>query len=74
MSGSIVLACDVYGTFLDTSSVATALQKNLGILDSITSSKAKEIAQAWRKYQLEYVNLISMRSLVLKFAQGTHGV
>jgi hypothetical protein len=74
MSGSIVLACDVYGTFLDTSSVAAALQKNLGILDSITSSKANEIAQAWRKYQLEYMNLISMRSLVLNFVQGTHGV
>jgi hypothetical protein len=55
MPGHIILACDVYGTFLDTSAVATVLQKNLGLLDSITSTKAKEIAQEWRKYQLEYV-------------------
>lgn len=53
MAGGIVLACDVYGTLLDTSAVATALQKNLSILDSLTASKAKEIAQEWRKYQLE---------------------
>jgi 2-haloacid dehalogenase len=55
MPANIILACDIYGTFLDTSAIASALQKNLGIFDSITSSKAKEIAQEWRKYQLEFV-------------------
>jgi hypothetical protein len=60
MTGGIVLACDVYGTFLNTSAVATVLQKNLGILDSITSTKAKEIAQEWRKYQLEYIISFAM--------------
>jgi hypothetical protein len=55
MSEKIILACDVYGTFLDTSAVATALQKNLGVIDSLVPSKAKGIAQEWRKYQLEYI-------------------
>jgi hypothetical protein len=57
MTGQLVLACDVYGTFLDTSSIASALQKHLGVLESLTSSKAKEVAQGWRKYQLEYATI-----------------
>ena len=47
----IVLAFDLYGTLLDTSSVSKKLQECLGLQDEIA---AKTVAQAWRKYQLEY--------------------
>jgi hypothetical protein len=50
-----ILACDVYGTFLDTSAIAAAITKQLSVIESLTPSKSTEIAASWRKYQLEYV-------------------
>ncbi|KAH9829338.1 haloacid dehalogenase, type II [Teratosphaeria destructans] len=44
----IVLAFDAYGTLLSTQSIAQKLTAHFG------EEKAKTIAAAWRKYQLEY--------------------
>lgn len=45
-----VLAFDVYGTLLDTSSISTALEKKL----QVSKEKAAAVAITWRMYQLEY--------------------
>ncbi|KAF2470299.1 haloacid dehalogenase [Lindgomyces ingoldianus] len=46
--GQIILAFDAYGTLLSTESIATRLASHFG------PEKAANIAQEWRKYQLEY--------------------
>jgi len=45
-----VLAFDIYGTLLDTSSVSTAVAEHL----NIPNEKALEFCLLWRKLQLEY--------------------
>lgn len=47
-----VLAFDVYGTLLDTSSISKVLEEKL----HVSSEKAAEVAITWRKHQLEYVS------------------
>jgi hypothetical protein len=44
----VLVAFDLYGTLLSTSSVAKALAEHFG------EDKANSIAQLWRRYQLEY--------------------
>ena len=44
----IVMAFDAYGTLLSTESIAEKLASHFG------EEKAATLAQAWRKYQLEY--------------------
>ena len=44
----IVMAFDAYGTLLSTESIAKKLAAHFG------EDKADALAQAWRKYQLEY--------------------
>jgi hypothetical protein len=53
MPARYVLACDVYGTFLDTSGAAAAVSKQLPLLASVVPQKSAQITAAWRKYQLE---------------------
>jgi hypothetical protein len=53
MPAKYVLACDVYGTFLDTGGVASAVSKQLSLLSSVVPQKGAQITAAWRKYQLE---------------------
>jgi 2-haloacid dehalogenase len=48
--GKTIIAFDLYGTILSTSSVAKELSKQLNINDA----KASEVASLWRRYQLEY--------------------
>ncbi|GJE98260.1 haloacid dehalogenase-like protein [Phanerochaete sordida] len=45
-----VLAFDIYGTILDTSSIAAALQPLL----AVDAATAAQLSQLWRRYQLEY--------------------
>lgn len=47
------LAFDIYGTLLDTSAVASAIQTTL----NTDEERAKAISSLWRRYQLEYVLL-----------------
>ncbi|OCH87198.1 haloacid dehalogenase [Obba rivulosa] len=44
------LAFDIYGTLLDTSSIASAVAENTGC----SSETASQLSQLWRRYQLEY--------------------
>ena len=44
-----VLAFDIYGTLLDTASIARALSKHL----NLSEEKAAEVSSLWRRYQLE---------------------
>lgn len=53
--GKLVFAFDIYGTLLDTSAIASAIGKQLGLADGLVQSKPSEIATSWRKYQLEFV-------------------
>ena len=46
----ITIAFDLYGTILSTSSISTTLS---ALLD-ISPEKAIEVAELWRRYQLEY--------------------
>ncbi len=48
MPSNIVLAFDVYGTLLSTSSIASKLATHFG------ADKGEQLAITWRKYQLEY--------------------
>lgn len=43
----IVVAFDLYGTLLSTSSIAKQLERHFG-------GQAQSIATLWRQYQLEY--------------------
>ncbi|PCH38876.1 haloacid dehalogenase [Wolfiporia cocos MD-104 SS10] len=45
-----VLAFDIYGTILDTSSITSGIETHLGL----SSEKAGQLSQLWRRYQLEY--------------------
>ncbi|KAH9930807.1 haloacid dehalogenase [Amylocystis lapponica] len=45
-----VLAFDIYGTLLDTSSIHAAIQTHTGL----PVETAKELSLLWRRYQLEY--------------------
>jgi 2-haloacid dehalogenase len=47
-SEKVVIAFDLYGTLLDTSSIADKLAEQFGKDD------AQAIASQWRRYQLEY--------------------
>ena len=46
-----VLAFDIYGTLLDTSSVSRSITECLGV----DKAKAEEVSKVWRLHQLEYV-------------------
>ena len=57
-----IIAFDLYGTILSTSSIATKLSELL----SISPSQANQVAELWRRYQLEYTwraNSMSTHSL-----------
>lgn len=51
MAESHVLAIDIYGTILDTSSISLDLAEILG--KGLQKSDADKICDTWRKYQLE---------------------
>ncbi|KAK0673623.1 HAD-like domain-containing protein [Cercophora samala] len=50
MAPKTVIAFDLYGTLLSTSSISSSLSSVL----SLPAEKADELAAAWRRYQLEY--------------------
>ena len=49
MAATQVLAFDIYGTLLDTSSISQALIEHAGL----EPSKAADVSTLWRRYQLE---------------------
>jgi 2-haloacid dehalogenase len=60
-----VLAFDIYGTLLDTSSISVAIAKHM----KISPEKALELSLAWRSVQLQYTwRLNSMGKSVLVVA------
>ena len=61
------LAFDVYGTLLDTSSVSTALAKNL----SLSENKAKELAALWRQLQLTYTFRLNSMGRLYVYLRGS---
>lgn len=57
----IVVAFDLYGTLLSTSSITKQLEQHVG-------RQAQSIATEWRRYQLEYTwRLNSMGSIIFPF-------
>ncbi|KAI9728429.1 MAG: hypothetical protein M1828_003830 [Chrysothrix sp. TS-e1954] len=64
-SDKIILAFDLYGTLLSTSSIAA----KLGELYS--SDKAKDLALTWRKYQLEYTWTANSMDTYMPFSEIT---
>lgn len=65
MPPNIVLAFDVYGTLLSTASIATKLATHFG------DEKAKTIAVAWRRYQLEYTWRSNSMGIYIDFSRYT---
>lgn len=59
----LLIAFDLYGTLLDTSSISTDLINALAPEVSLSQEQADHIAAKWRQYQLEYTwRLTSMSS------------
>lgn len=59
----LLIAFDLYGTLLDTSSISTDLVDALAPEVSLSQEQADQIAAKWRQYQLEYTwRLVSMSS------------
>lgn len=62
----IIVAFDLYGTLLSTSSIAKQLEQHFG-------QQAQSIARAWRRYQLEYTwRLNSMGNISAPYDRLTH--
>jgi 2-haloacid dehalogenase len=67
MTGSIVLAFDLYGTLLSTESIAQQLASHF-------PEKAQSISSLWRRYQLEYTwRLTSMGMRCSIFTTASKG-
>lgn len=49
-----VVAFDIYGTLLDTSSISRSLEKHL----QLDKKSAVEVSALWRRYQLEWVTYL----------------
>ncbi|MCJ1311397.1 hypothetical protein MMC25_005068 [Agyrium rufum] len=64
-SGKIIVAFDLYGTLLSTSSIAEELSKHFG------KEKAQSIATLWRRYQLEYTWRLNSMNDYEPFSQIT---
>ncbi|EIM83943.1 haloacid dehalogenase [Stereum hirsutum FP-91666 SS1] len=62
-----VLAFDVYGTLLDTSSISKVLEEKL----QVSREKAAEVAITWRKHQLEYTWRLNSMELYEPFDEVT---
>lgn len=50
---SQVVAFDIYGTLLDTSSISRSLEEHL----QLDKKSAVEVSALWRRYQLEWVTI-----------------
>ncbi|KAF7876506.1 hypothetical protein EAF04_001596 [Stromatinia cepivora] len=61
-----IIAFDLYGTLLSTSSIAQELALHFG------DEKAQSIATLWRRYQLEYTFRMNSMSLYKPFSEITH--
>ncbi|APA14245.1 hypothetical protein SS1G_11960 [Sclerotinia sclerotiorum 1980 UF-70] len=61
-----IIAFDLYGTLLSTSSIAHELALHFG------DEKAQSIAALWRRYQLEYTFRMNSMSLYKPFLEITH--
>ena len=61
----LILAFDLYGTLLSTSSIASKLGQLFG------KDKATRLAQTWRKYQLEYTWRANCMGLYVPFSALT---
>ncbi|KAA1477038.1 haloacid dehalogenase [Dentipellis sp. KUC8613] len=59
-----ILAFDVYGTLLDTSAIASEIQK-------YAPEKANDVATTWRMYQLEYTWRLNSMGLYIPFNEVT---
>ncbi|KDQ52911.1 hypothetical protein JAAARDRAFT_101256, partial [Jaapia argillacea MUCL 33604] len=62
-----VLAFDVYGTILDTSSISSSLQTWAGLDEPF----AKQMSALWRRYQLEYTWRLNSMEIYEPFDQIT---
>ncbi|KAJ8063724.1 hypothetical protein OCU04_007587 [Sclerotinia nivalis] len=62
----IIIAFDLYGTLLSTSSIAQELALHFG------DEKAQSIAALWRRYQLEYTFRMNSMSLYKPFSEITY--
>lgn len=49
-----VVAFDIYGTLLDTSSISRSLEEHL----QLDKKSAVEVSALWRRYQLEWVTYL----------------
>lgn len=49
-----VVAFDIYGTLLDTSSICRSLEEHL----QLDKKSAVEVSALWRRYQLEWVTYL----------------
>lgn len=59
----LIIAFDLYGTLLDTSSISTDLRNALAPETHLSQDQADQITAKWRQYQLEYTwRLTSMAS------------
>ena len=69
-SGVRVLAFDIYGTILNTSSITSGI-KNHARLDD---EGAAQLSQLWRRYQLESVHHRRLDSVPLSTYIGMTGI
>ncbi|KAJ4397234.1 hypothetical protein N0V93_001458 [Gnomoniopsis smithogilvyi] len=64
----LIIAFDLYGTLLDTSSISTDLLNALTPEISLSQEQADQITAKWRQYQLEYTwRLTSMSSTEVSY-------